>query len=70
MSRIFMKSVLGPNGTIILPSFRTAKGGLNSVSHSGWVDGRDALGANAARIFPHPVVASLDHPPFCKQNGG
>ena len=27
-------------------------------------------GGDVARIFTHPVDATLDHPPFCKQNGG
>ncbi|MBV8388754.1 MAG: hypothetical protein JO080_03030 [Mucilaginibacter sp.] len=49
---------------------RAAKGGSNSVAHSGWVDIRHVFAVVSLADFTHPVIASLDHPPFCKQKGG
>ena len=46
------------------------EGRVEQRSAFGWVNVRNALTETSLAYLTHPVVAALDHPPFCKQKGG
>jgi hypothetical protein len=47
-----------------------SQGRVEQRSAFGLGNVRDALAVVPRADFTHPVIAALDHPPFCLQNGG